>query len=508
MTRRRWSDALVQAALVPRRLAEALSQALPSARPLPRTVLALDGQWLKVLQAEGLGAARRITRVFACPVEGAGSAEIHAAFRDACVTEGAVAGPVLVANPTHLSTARVFSLPSTDPREIRDIVDLQAEKHTPYAKDEILTDFKVIAREASGYSRVLLVIAHQDVVQRPVRLLEAAGWSVERVGCELEGLLHWFQLAGGSAKGLEASLILDIDSGTTTILVVQRGQPSFQRSLAMGAEQLASDPTHAVERLGLELQRSLEALEGEAGSARVQEIVMTGAVGSLGEAKASIERALQLPVRLLIPWEGLRVAPGLEAARGRLPAVSMTGLIGLALGPEPEVDLTPQTTRLRYAFEARARELVLLGCQGLALVILVSLLIIGRAQKAESYHRRLREVQAVMVEETGAVERALRQLEFVKAQLRHRGQLLDIVERLAVHSSPALRWNTLTFNRNEAVVLKGTSATLPQVYEFAAALRTSGAFTEVDMARVAKRAGEEEGVTDFEIRCALAGSGG
>src|SRR3990167_1486617 len=140
----------------PRNLARALRQRMAGAVPHSRTVMSLDGQWLKLLQVEGPAAQRRITKLLACPVKGAGAEELRKTLVEACATEGIAPHDILIANPTPLCAVRIFSLPSTDPKEIRDIVELQAEKHTPYAKDEILTDFQIMERDRPGYSRILL----------------------------------------------------------------------------------------------------------------------------------------------------------------------------------------------------------------------------------------------------------------------------------------------------------------------------------------------------------------
>jgi hypothetical protein len=411
---------------------------------------------------------------------------------------------------------RLFSLPSTDPKEIRDIVDLQAEKHTPYAKDEVLTDFKVIDRDKSGYSRVLLVITHQDVVRRAVRLAEASGWTLERVGCELEGLVHWSQLAKRAAGGqpraagesvargkppAEASLVIDVDGATTVLLVIAKGQPQFQRSLAMGVQQLESDPAQAAERLVADLQRSLEALDAE-GVAKIQNVILTGPVERLATLKAKVEEGLDIPVSLMSAWQGHELAEGLRSSLERLPEVSFASLVGLAAEPG-ELDLTPRTTKLRQAFEARAKALVLLGCQAVGALILLSLLFIGRSQKEERYYRMLRQLYDKTAPEAQLVEEALQDVVFVEEGLRQQGQLLKAVDAMAKLSPPEITWNALTYTRGETVVLSGTAEALPKVYEFSGGLASSAVFGAVEPRRMSKRKSGERDVTDFELRCPL-----
>lgn len=491
-------------ALQPRNFARSLSDWLPATKSHGITVMALDGQWLKVLQAEGLPSHRRITKLVACPVAGANVEEIHKSFTEACAIEGLTPKEVLIVNPTHLSTIRIFSLPSTDPKEIRDIVELQAEKHTPYAKEEILTGFRITERDRAGYSRVLLLIAHHDVVQRSCHLVELTGLTLDRVGCELEGLVNWYHLVKRDASG-NASMIVDVDSGTTTVLVVQRGQPQFHRSLAFGAEQLETDPAGVGERLVNELQRSLEAIEAEGGIAKVQDLLLTGRSGRLEGLKVLMGERLNLPVTMASPFAGREASEAVNATSQRLPEVSFASLVGLAVAPS-QIDLTPQATKLRQVFEARAKALVMLGCQGFGLLILLSLLVMGRTQKEHRYYEALRQVYALSAPQALKVEEALQQMEFVKARMHRRGRLLDAVAAMAKFSPPGVGWTGLTMT-DEGVILKGTSVELPKIYEFIAALNSVPLFSDVEERRVSKRKSQdqEQDLTDFEIYCAFPG---
>ena len=510
MNRKRIREALLAAALQPRNFARSVSQSMPGTTPRHLTLIVLDGQWLKLMQVEGPPQSRTIAKLAVCPVQGATMEEVRGRLREACEAQGIVPAEVLAANATHLCTVRLFSLPSTDPKEIRDIVDLPAEKHTPYAKEEILTDFKILDRERTGYSRVLLVIAHQDVVHRSVSLVDASGWTLERVGCELEGLVTWLGLvkkAAGGKPAAGASLIVDVDANNTILLIVHRGQPQFQRSLATGMTQLEDDPARAGERMVGELQRSIEAWEAEGGTVKVQEVLVTGPVAKLGALKAQVERGLSLPVSLVPPWQGCALSDNAKASLQRLPDVSFASLIGLA-ADAGELDLTPPATKLRLAFETRAKALVLLGCQCIAAFILLSLLFIGRAQKEERYHGKLKALYERTARQAGAVEQAAKQLQFVEDQMRQQGKLLQAVDTLAKRSPPEIAWTSLSYTHRESVVLAGVADQLPKVYEFSGSIASAPDFGAVEARRVAKRKAGEEDVTDFELRCPLGAASG
>jgi Tfp pilus assembly PilM family ATPase len=486
--------------LQPRNLAKSLDRWIPGAAQT-MAVIALDGHWLKLLQMDGSPAGKRISKALVFPVGGAGLEELQKAFKQAWGADGLTARDVLVANPTHLCTTRLFSLPSTDPKEIRDIVELQAEKHTPYAKEEILTDFQIVSRERSGYSSVLLVIAHQDVVFRPVRLVETAGLNLEHVGCELEGLINWFQLFRRSAGSkAETSLVVDVDRGTTTVLLIHRGALQLHRSLAMGSEQLEADLAKAGEQLLGELRRSIESIDTEGSALKLQEAVVTGRVDRLGELKAVLERGLEVPVVLVSPWALPEIPEAVQAAAADLPEVSFAGLIGLALTPGT-IDLTPHTTKLHQAFETRAKAIVLLGSQLVGMLILFTLLIVGRAQKEQRYYTALRGLYEQTEARALHVEQALIELGLVRERLRLRGHLLEAVDTLTQLSPSEIRWTSLTFNPVEGTVLKGTSDALPTIYEFVDSLSNAPVFGRVEARRVIKRSVEGKEVSDFEIAC-------
>ena len=498
----RIQDALLQVALQPRQLAKSLGRWMPGVGSR-LTVLLLDGRWLKALQVEG----RTITHLLTCPVEGKGPEEVLKIFHDACQAEGMAVGETLIANPTHLSTIRLFTLPSVDPNEVRDIVELQAEKHTPYAKEEILTDFIILEKERGGYSRVLLVIAHQDVVHRSVRLAELSNVMLERVACEAEGLVNWFHaVRRGEVKvsSSAAVLVIEVDGTTTTLLVMQRGQPYFHRNFAFGMEQLHQDPTQAGQRLVGELQRSIEAVEAEAGAAKITDILLTGRVERLQELKTLIESGLNLPVHVAAPWAGAQLSETAAASAERLPDLSFASLVGLALAPS-RIDLTPKASKLRQVFESRARAVVVVACQVSAVLVLVSLFVIGRALKEQRYYQQLQKLYQANAPAALKIEEGFTQINFVRERLRHQGELLNLVDALAKLSPKGVQWDALTFTQGEALILKGESEALPRVYEFVASLSNAGLFGTVPTPRVSQRkTGEgEQGVTDFEIRCPL-----
>ena len=77
--------------------------------------------------------------------------------------------------PMQTVISRTIEVPSQDPAEIREIVNLQASRHTPYARSEIIVDTLILGLARENYTRVLLVIAPREAVVRATGILERAG---------------------------------------------------------------------------------------------------------------------------------------------------------------------------------------------------------------------------------------------------------------------------------------------------------------------------------------------
>lgn len=481
---------------------EGLLKFLPKNAPPEITVFSVDGHWMKLLHIKGGRQNRVVTNLIVLPVAEIPFQDVVNKLRLTCEERRIEPQSVIVANPSHLTTTRLVSVPSADWAEIREIVELQIEKHTPYAKEEILTDFAILETDSNGYSKVMLVIAHQDVVNRALRIVEAMGWMLERVTFELEGLVRWSHNVKSTSAG-QPFLLADLDAEVATVAVIQRNELLFHRSLPFGMKQIASEASGVSGRLVGELRRSVEAFEAEGLHTALAGIVVTGQVEQLPELKAQIEQGLELATEVVSSFERFALSETGTASLQETGSASFAGLLGLAQG-QAKIDLTPKPLRLHRTFELRARSLLVVGCQVIGVLALVGAIIIGDVQKQERYYGWLRAEARRTAEAANLLDGSLQQLELVRQWINTRGQYLDIITELNKHSSEAIRWDSADYVQGERIVLKGTSREMPRVFDMVAALEKSKLFAKVEAKRVTKRKENEEELTNFELTCELA----
>lgn len=464
------------------------------------TVLSVGDRWLKAVHATGRPPARKVDAVLIQSVVGMDDEQILGWFRQEWSSRGLEPGQVVVANPSHLTTVRPFTLPSTDPKEIRDIVELQAEKHTPYAKEEILCDVFLVETDPGGYSRILMVISHQDVVYRSLRLVQAMGWSLERVSLEMEGLPHWFSVTQGKPGASETVMVAELEGELTNVTVVQSGRPQYHRSLAIGARQVASEGTEGVAKLVEEFQRTLEGLEVEGLKLKISKVLLTGQAAQNPGLAVSLEQGLSLPASVVPALEGI---PMTEPARQEGQAqteVSLASLIGLTFGAG-QVDLTPKALKLHRTFEVRSRALVGVGCQLIAGLLLASCVVMGKAYQNQRYHTWLVQEHTRISREVGAVASLMEQIRFVEQWRDASPQLLDAVTDLVAQTPGDVRWSAMSFVRGDQLSIKGTSPETPKVFDMVARWRESPRFSKVEARRTTRKKAEGADLTEFEVLC-------
>jgi Tfp pilus assembly PilM family ATPase/Tfp pilus assembly protein PilN len=280
--------------------------------------------------------------------------------------------PVLAYLPRQMVNIRMLELPSTNPDEIADMVDLQAGKQTPYSKDEIVSDYRIVGTGREGYTHVMLAIVQRSVIRQRFHVMEEAGIEVDRMSVSSEGLLNWLEVVSGD-QGDGGVAILDVDSYYSDFSVVAGGKMVFTRSILLGANQLLTEYDKWKDKFSLEVQRSLEMSRGEQPGATVAKVLVTGAGPNVKELVGHLGKQLNLSVEERSSLQSAKKMPSAPSLKDpQCQSISLTALIGMGLGPENlEFNLIPDSVRLRKSLMQRARALTWFGM--LLMIVLVSL---------------------------------------------------------------------------------------------------------------------------------------
>ena len=83
--------------------------------------------------------------------------------------------------PRRDAIVRTLTLPATDPREIQEMVRLQAARQTPLGIEDLSVTHEVLERSADGHSKVMMVIVHRETLHRYLSGFEGTSLRPTRV---------------------------------------------------------------------------------------------------------------------------------------------------------------------------------------------------------------------------------------------------------------------------------------------------------------------------------------
>lgn len=139
---------------------------------------------------------------------------------------------------------RVIDVPQMKSTELAETMKWEVERHVPFSASEVIMDYQLIERP-EGYAEgenmdVLLAVAQQDVVDKHVEMLFAAGLKPRAIDVEplaagraLLELLPEDALPAGHTVA-----IVNIGANNTDIAIFRDRLPAFPRTLPLGGESL------------------------------------------------------------------------------------------------------------------------------------------------------------------------------------------------------------------------------------------------------------------------------
>ena len=463
------------------------------------TAIELGSDWVKLVQADRRGRSPTISRIVARKLDDGEIASGGLARAIKGLNHGA--GDVIACVPRQAVTVRTFELPSADPREVGDMIDLQIAKQTPYSRDEIVFDYRLSDGAREGYTRVMLVIAPSAVMRQRCRVLEDLGLNVRLVTVSTDGLVGAIQhKMDAGAIGLGGDIaVLDVDASASEILVLQNGMVLFSRGLAVGAKDVAEDPVTGSERLIQETARALETFRHESSSGgRLDRLLVSGALRDLDGLTDRLRAILGLPVeRFDITAEApLAGGSASDAARGR--GVALTAVAGVALAPDRlEIDLTPESILSRRAVARRAAQMTVTAVLIVAGLVLVSLSVESRLFARQHYLERLNALVRSTTTAADEIDSMKHKVALVTG--RARSGMVPVAVLAELHSliGPDVSLTSLELE-NGRLILRGVTLGGSEVSSrLVNTMESSPLFHEVKRTR----SSSTKDRTEFEITC-------
>jgi Tfp pilus assembly PilM family ATPase len=402
--------------------------------------------------------------------------------------------------PTQSVITKNIEIPSVDPKEIKEIINLQAGRHTPYSREEIIVDYIDIGTYKHSYTKILLVIVARNVVKRQFAVLDKAGLKLERVFFAPEGL------GSLTAKILKIETedspvsIVHIDEGFTDFSVVFKNKVVFIRSIPIGVIHLMGEKEKYQIRFLEEIKRSLEAYQSENIEKSPNMLVLMGAVEELKDLEMILNNTLHLPTRGMPYFKNLMVSDQALKAASLAKRLSFLNVIAPLLSwEEMKVDLVPEEIKLKRSFEDRGRDLVKTGIFILAVFVLAFSILISKIYFKNIYLKNLNTKYETLNRQAQVLEKDFSRISLIKNYLSNRGFSLEILSELYNLIPLDLELSDIRFDEQNKFSIRGTAESMSCVFSFVDNMEKSKYFKDVKTKYTAKRKDGLKDVTDFEI---------
>jgi Tfp pilus assembly PilM family ATPase len=406
--------------------------------------------------------------------------------------------------PSNLVITKNIEIPSSDSQEIKEIINLQAGRHTPYSREEIIVDYIDIGTYKHKYSKVLLVIVTRGAIKRQFDILTKAGFGLDNILFAPEGLVWFVSKILRLETAVSPRSIVHIDESVTDFVVIFNDRPVFVRSIPIGSQHLINERDRYEAKFIEELKRSLEAYQSESIEKNPDMVVLSGAVEEIKNLDVALNKGLHLPVNVEQYYKHFSIAGDVLKKASTDKHLSFLNVIASILGRENiKVNLMPEEARLNKSVEERGRDLIMAGILVLTLFVLVCFILVSKIYFKNSYLARLSVKEQELSKEAGVLEKNFTEIGLVRKYLSGRGYSLEVLNELYSLISLDIEAGDIKFDDQGRFSVRGVANSMSAVFSFVDRMEKSKYFKDVKTKYTTKRKEEGRDVTDFEIIAAL-----
>ncbi len=392
-----------------------------------------------------------------------------------------------------------IEVPSVDSNEIKKIIDLQANRHTPYSREEIMVNYVDMGVFKHSYTKILLIIVTQNIIRKHFEILNKAGLRIEKIVLPSEALAisasRFFRVETEEAP----ASIVHIDKESTEFTVIYKNKILFMRSIPIGIQHLVDHEESNRVRLLDELKKSFELYQGENVEKSPSRIFLTGAVEESKDLDIRLNAAINLPTAKISYFRDLALSDKAKNILSSKKDISFLNLItSLLFYNETRINFIPEDVKITRALEQRGKSLIKTGILTLTTFVLIFSILISNIYFKETYLKRLTLKYQTLNKEAQKLEQDFTKIGIVRNYLSGRGYSLAVLTELYEIMPLDSELSYIRFD-DDKVFLGGTAESMSTVFAFVTNMEESRYFEEVQTRHTTKRKDGLKDVTDFEI---------
>ena len=401
-------------------------------------------------------------------------------------------------------------IPSTEKEEVSKIIDLQAGRFTPYAREEIVIDFVCLEALVQHFTSVLLFIVNRKIADRLASIFQDASIQIDKVvvACDCMAMSYIEAVKDTPLHGALGGL--HIGEEYSELTVIDENQVVFVRNIPIGATSLKKNLEQAKNDFIQELDRSISAYHDQGVGKPIHRLLMAGFTEDLKSLADDLKRAGsanagKIEISRFDYVKSFRANPSVLDIVRQADQFSFFELFSvLAHSERTRVNLLLPEFKLRRRIHEASRDILGLGVLIMSVFLLMSLIMGSKVYFKKVINQKLDSISQKYSEEAKRLEAVSTKNRIVKKLIESRGKELTVLNVINGFIGDDLYLSQINYDSEGHVSIAGTAASMSRVFAFVTQLMQSNYFSKVETKETKSRKEGKQDAADFVIECVLA----
>lgn len=468
-----------------------------------KTILEITKTHIKLVQTEGGQKGSIITRFIVEKIPSNRDEDIPKKLQGLIKKSNVKLSGINLVIPRNLLTLRNVSFPSHDAIELKEMINLQSERFIPHSKEDVIIDYLIIDKDVSGYSKVLLAVAHKDVINRYLKITEGVFPKPSIVTLSSQGISSLYSAYQKNINNVEdeTSVLADIDTTATDICFYNK-RLVFSRSIPFGIKDVTSENSkNFIQQFSL----TLSTFKKEAPDQKISKIILFY-FGPIKEFAEKLEKEFSIPVEIVDPHKIVPLEEGLALPEA-IATEECSGSVVLGFGSSENdrfINLLPQIVHEEKEKRIKYKKLISLGVVLVLAISSLTMSVFTKVHKKEQYIKILENSLKETSPDVKHVQEMNKKLQLVKESLNLQVLTVDILTELYKVIPENMSLDILEMDGQGNLFLEGLALNMSDVVSFQKELTKSNYFSTAEIKYATKKKTKGKEVTDFKISCRMA----
>lgn len=464
----------------------------------------ISEEFLKLVLYKGAKDKPEITHAACLEIKGKSDADVSEAIKDFAKQSAIKKAEAVNIIPSQLALTKNIEIPSVDPKEIKEIIDLQAGRHTPYSREEIIMDYCDIGIFHERYTKILLVIVKREEVVRRMDIIKQAGFSVLKTILSAEAVAQWCNHACQGASAEKPSSVISVDSSNTDFIVFDNDKILYLRSIPFTLMDIYAQPSEAIKQLTDELKKSAEAYQSENINGLPRTAFLVGATDAVAGSKDKINEAIGIGVDIPDYAGTMPLSQEVQKLIQQKREVSFLSVFATPFVYENvRINLIPEDVKLKQEIKLKAHEATKTGIFVMALLVIFCITLVTNTFFKSLYLKQLLQKYTKETQEAQRYKNISDRTGIIKKFLNQKGQSLFVLTELYNAIPNEVYLSSISFKDDATLTFTGTTDSMSRVFSLVTDLENNTLFKNVKVDFTKTRTVKGKEVADFGLTLSL-----